>query len=42
VGRPRCLEPAGAGWLLAAGAEDTTPLLRKNEVLIPLKQFQLW
>ncbi|KAL4437760.1 hypothetical protein ABPG77_005672 [Micractinium sp. CCAP 211/92] len=35
------LQPAAGGWLVA-GPESAAPLLRRNEVLIPLASFVLW
>lgn len=34
-------QPAAGGWLLA-GPESVAPLLRRNEVLVPLASFVLW
>ena len=38
------LAPAGSEWLLAAGTADDagSPLLRRNEVMVQLRGFQLW
>lgn len=33
--------PSSASWLLVA-CDAGSPLLRRNEVLVPLQDFQLW
>lgn len=39
----RQLEADGSGWLLARYNDPSTkPMFRRNEVLIPVRNFQLW